>query len=429
MGIESLVLCSEADKDNPYVKEASDFKIIGPPPPKESYLNVEKVLDGAVSGGAEAIHPGYGFLSEDHEFAKKVKDRGLVFIGPDPKWLEVMGDKVKARELMGERGLPLSPSTGVLSGSVSQMASEMEKLGFPLLIKPAGGGGGIGMIPVLSKEKLEKAIETASSMAKRSFGKSELYAERYLESPRHVEFQIVADGLNAVHLFDRDCSTQRRNQKVVEEACAPNIPDDSLLEMANKAASILSDIGYDHLATVETLYSESTGFGFLEVNPRLQVEHAITEEITGVDLVSCQLMLAMNKKVEEIFPKTPQKCGHAIEARIYAEDSKRFLPSPGTLKVFSYPFDLEGVRVETGFQQGSIITPFYDPMIAQVIARGETRLQAISRLSDALSSFEIEGLKTNIPFLLALMKFEPFLQGNVNTGVLDALIKSPGYNV
>jgi acetyl-CoA carboxylase biotin carboxylase subunit len=357
-----------------------------------------------------------------------VSERGLTFIGPDPKWLEVMGDKVKARELMGSLGLPLCPSTGILSGSLDEMAKEMSALGFPLLIKPASGGGGIGMIPVLSEDKLIKALETAASQAERSFGKRELYAERYLENPRHVEFQIVADGLSAIHLHERDCSTQRRRQKVVEEAGAPNIPDKSLTEMAQKAASIMSELHYNHLGTVETLYSEGLGFGFLEVNPRLQVEHAVTEELTGVDLVRVQITLAAGSKVEDIFPQgTPKKNGHAVEARIYAEDSLRFLPSPGPLTVFRPPSG-KGLRVETGFKEGSMVTPFYDPMIAQVISWGESRDKALDILDEGLAAFTIQGLKTNIPFLRALVNYAPFREGRVNTGIAEALLKSPDYN-
>ncbi|MDR2200311.1 MAG: biotin carboxylase [Deltaproteobacteria bacterium] len=427
LGVESLILCSEADKDNPYVAEATFFKVIGPSAPRESYLNQDAVIRAALEGGCDALHPGYGFLSENWEFARKTGEAGLVFIGPSPEFLKTMGDKVSARAVMGGRGFPLSPSTGTLLGTLEEMAREAEKIGFPLLIKPAGGGGGIGMIPVFESGKLQSGLKTAASQAERGFGKSELYAERLLINPRHVEFQIVADGREALHLHERDCSTQRRRQKVVEEAGAPGIEEALLRETAEKAARALASLGYDHLGTVETLYSRESGFSFLELNPRLQVEHAATEEVTGTDLVKIQLRLASGEKLKDILPAgTPEKRGHAVEARIYAEDPLRFLPSPGPLKVFRPPYG-GGVRVETGFKEGGVVTPFYDPMIAQVIARGETRGEALDKLSSALEAFRVEGVKTNIPFILALLRHPPFREGGAHTGTSEELVKSPGY--
>ena len=427
LGAECVVLCSEADRDNPYVREAWDFRMIGPAPPKESYLNREAVLRAALDAGCDAVHPGWGFLAEDAEFAGMAEDAGLRFIGPKPEWLRVMGDKVKAREAMGGRGLPLSPSTGLLSGTPGEMAEEAAALGFPLLVKPALGGGGIGMVPVESREKLLSAIETAASQAERSFGRRELYAERYLKNPRHVEFQVVSDGMDSVHLYERDCSVQRRRQKVVEEAGAPALGESDVLEMAARAAGILASIGYDSLGTVETLHTPGGGFGFLEVNPRLQVEHAATEMITGVDLAQTQIRLAAGEKVAGLFPSgVPEKRGHAVEARVYAEDPRRFLPSPGPLRVFRPPSG-EGVRVETGFAEGGSVTPFYDPMIAQVITWAETRPAALDLMHKALGAFAVEGIKTNIPFIRALMKYGPFREGRVHTGLADELVKSPGY--
>ncbi|MDR2339486.1 MAG: biotin carboxylase [Deltaproteobacteria bacterium] len=428
MGLESLALCSEADRDNPYVGLATDYRVIGPASPKESYLDHHRVIKAALEAGCDALHPGYGFLAEDAVFAQKCVDSGIAFIGPSPKWLAVMGDKVKARDAMGSMGLPLTPSTGILQGDPASMAEEARSLGFPLLIKPAGGGGGIGMVPVLEEGKLLSSLEAAASQAQRGFGKAELYAERYLPNPRHVEFQVISDGKDAIHLYDRDCSTQRRRQKVVEEARAPGIGEGDLLSMAQKASSILASLGYDSLGTVETLYGAAMGFGFLEVNPRLQVEHAVTEELTGVDLVRTQIRLAMGAKVPELFPEgPPPPKGHAVEARVYAEDPKRFLPSPGPLKVFRPP-EGEGIRVETGFQEGGAVTPFYDPMVAQVIDWGEDRPQALERLEKALGSFRVEGIKTNIPFVRALLRHSPFLEGFVHTGMSDELVRDPSYD-
>jgi acetyl-CoA carboxylase biotin carboxylase subunit len=426
LGVPSHVLCSEADRSNPYVEAADGFTVIGPPPPKESYLDRERVVSAALAAGCDAVHPGYGFLAEDAPFAALCGERGLKFIGPSPRWLEVMGDKVASRELMSREGLPLCPSTGILRGSPADMARECEALGFPLLVKPAGGGGGIGMMPVLEPAKLPSALEAAASQAERGFGRREIYAERLLLDARHVEFQVASDGTRAAHLHERDCSTQRRRQKVVEEAGAPAIPRDELEAMAAKAASILASVGYDHLGTVETLYSPETGFGFLEVNPRLQVEHAVTEETTGVDLAELQIRLAAGGSVPELLPSPPPLSGHAVEARIYAEDPVRFLPSQGPLKVFRPPSG-PGIRVETGFCEGGAVTPFYDPMIAQVIARGPDRPAALDLLFDALGAFAVEGVKTNIAFVRALLKHGPFREGRVHTTLAEELVKAKGY--
>ncbi|MDR1039632.1 MAG: biotin carboxylase [Deltaproteobacteria bacterium] len=426
LGVSSHVLCSEADRDCPYVEAADGFTVIGPPPPRESYLDGGKVAEAALRAGCDAVHPGYGFLAEDAGFARLCGEKGLVFIGPSPDWLRIMGDKVASRDLMREKGLPLCPSTGILEGDAEAMARECESLGFPLLIKPAGGGGGIGMMPVLSPDRLLHALEAAASQAERGFGRRDLYAERLLVSPRHVEFQVAADGKDAVHLHERDCSVQRRRQKVVEEAGAPVIPRDRLAAMAFKVAGILGECGYDHLGTVETLYSPETGFGFLEVNPRLQVEHAVTEEVTGTDLVELQLRIAAGERVSALLPSPPPLSGHAIECRIYAEDPVRFLPSPGPLKVFRPP-EGEGVRVETGFREGCAVTPFYDPMIAQVIVRAADRPKAMDLMFEALGDFAVEGVKTNIGFLRALMRHGPFREGKAHTTMAEELVKTKGY--
>lgn len=425
LGVASVAAHSEADAALPYVAEADEACLIGPPPAPQSYLNQEAILEAAKKTGADAVHPGYGFLSENPEFATTVIEAGLTFIGPDPKWLRLMGDKTASKDLMAKDGLPVSPSTGILKGSLAEQAAEAAALGFPLLIKPAGGGGGIGMTPVYEAGKLEAAIESAGKLAARSFAQPAIYAERLLENPRHVEFQIVADRQGrTVHLFERDCSTQRRRQKVVEEAGAPNIPAAELKAMAERAAQVMGSLGYDHLGTVETLYSPETGFAFLEVNPRLQVEHGVTEEVTGLDLVTTQIKLASGLSLDEALPVRPAATmGHAIEARIYAEDPVKFFPSPGPLKVFQPPKG-QGVRVETGFAEGAVVTPFYDPMIALLIVRGDTREAAMDLMYDALGDFAVEGIKTNIPFVRGLMKYTPFREGLVHTGLAEEYFKS-----
>ena len=425
LGVASVALYSEADAELPYVAEADQNCLIGPSPAPQSYLNQEAILAAAKAAGADAIHPGYGFLSENAAFAEKAAAAGLTFIGPNPKWLTLMGDKTASKELMAAEGLPVSPSTGILTGTVEQQCAQARAIGFPLLIKPAGGGGGIGMSPVFEEAKLAAAIESAGKLADRCFGAPSLYAERLLENPRHVEFQIVADQHGqAVHLFERDCSTQRRRQKVVEEAGAPNIPADQLQAMAERAAEVMGRLGYDHLGTVETLYSPASGFSFLEVNPRLQVEHGVTEAVTGLDLVEIQIRLAAGESLAEALPKRPDKIsGHAVEARIYAEDPVKFFPSPGPLTVFRPPQG-PGVRVETGFAEGAIVTPYYDPMVALVIVRAETRPAALDLMYEALGDFAVEGIKTNIPFIRSLMKYEPFRQGRVHTGLAEECLAS-----
>ena len=425
LGLKSVVLYSEADRDLPYVAEADESRLIGPPPAPQSYLNQKAILAAALAAGAEAIHPGYGFLSENYVFAEKTVQAGLTFIGPSPKWLRLLGDKTKAKGLMAARGFPVCPSTGLLNGPFEEQVRTAASLGLPLLIKPAGGGGGIGMTPVWEESKLAGALESAAKLAARSFAEPALYAERLLVNPRHVEFQIVADKHGrAVHLFERDCSVQRRRQKVLEEAPAPSLPPDELRLMSHRAAAVMADLGYDHLGTLETLYHPKIGFAFLEVNPRLQVEHGVTEEVTGLDLVAAQILLAAGRPLGEVISVRPEDpLGHAVEARVYAEDPLRFLPSPGRLKVFRPPSG-PGLRVETGFAEGAEVTPFYDPMIALVIARGETRLKALGLLEEALADFRVEGPKTNIPFLRRLLKYEPFREGRVHTGLAEECLKS-----
>ncbi|MDR1296951.1 MAG: biotin carboxylase [Deltaproteobacteria bacterium] len=430
LGIKSLLLCSEADRDLPYVAMADESAVLGVGPPKDSYLNQEAVLELAAKAGADAVHPGWGFLAENAGFARRVAARGMTFIGPAPDILESMGHKVLAREAMARLGLPLAPSTGELAGTTAQMAAEAEKIGFPLLVKPAGGGGGIGMIPVTAREGLEKALETARSAASRGFGNESLYAERLLVNPRHVEFQIAAaPGVPARALFERDCSVQRRRQKILEEAGAPGVPRADLDTMAGRAASVMTRLGYDSLGTVETLFAPETGFYFLEVNPRLQVEHAVTEMVTGVDLVRLQILAAAGLGLEGLPPEGSLDAprGHAVEARVYAEDSLRFLPQPGPLNVFRPPAAKSWLRVETGLAEGCAVTPFYDPMIAQVIAWGRDRAEAVSRLSGALAEFQVGGIKTNLGFLRLLLKDQAFLEGKVHTGLAEELVKRPGY--
>jgi acetyl-CoA carboxylase biotin carboxylase subunit len=422
MGIASVAVYSEADAGAPYLAMASETYAIGPAPARESYLNQGTILDVLKQSSADALHPGYGFLSENAEFAQSVLDAGARFIGPSPKWIDAMGHKTRARELAAQYGMPMSQGSAVLPAEPEAILGAARAIGFPVLVKPAGGGGGIGMLPAKDESQLLEAVERSRSMATRGFGNAEVYLERLIERPRHVEFQVLGDlHGNAAHLFERDCSTQRRNQKVIEEAPAPAIPRSEVESVADNIARIMQKMGYDNIGTVEMLRGADGSFNFLEMNTRLQVEHGVTEEVTGVDLVQAQIRSAAGEKLSDILPQKIELRGHAIQARVYAEDPKNFFPSPGKLNVFRPPA-APGVRVDTGFAEGRDVTPHYDPMIAKVIVHAGTREGAIDRLVEALEAFEIQGLKNNIPAVLAILRSDPFRAGDVHTGLIPEVL-------
>jgi acetyl-CoA carboxylase biotin carboxylase subunit len=417
LGIRTVAVYSEADKDLPYLALADEAYAIGESDPRASYLDQDMLLDVMRRSRADGLHPGYGFLSENAGFAQRVNDSGARFIGPSPKWIDAMGHKTRARDLMALHGMPMGASSALLDTDETRTLAEAARIGYPVLVKPAGGGGGIGMLAARDDAQLLKAVTQARGLAQRSFGNAELYLERLFERPRHVEFQILADRHgNVRHLFERDCSIQRRHQKVIEEAGAPSIPRATADAAADKVAGILAGLGYDVIGTVETLYDGAGNFNFLEMNTRLQVEHAVTEEVTGIDLVNAQVRLAWGDRLDAVLPQDIAINGHAIEARIYAEDSVRFFPSPGQLKTLRLPGG-EGVRVETGFAEGNHITPFYDPMIGKLITHGATRAQAIERLLGALDATVIEGVKTNIDFVRQVLQSPEFIAGGVHTGL------------
>jgi acetyl-CoA carboxylase biotin carboxylase subunit len=417
LNIQSVVVYSESDALAPYLKDANETILIGPGPAKESYLNQAALFKAIADSSVDAVHPGYGFLSENAAFARKLESKGVAFIGPSPEWLEKMGDKVKSRKLMAEYGVPMLAASPLLPDNEDSIISEGERIGYPLLIKATGGGGGIGMQPVNDPNKLVKAVGRARALAERTFSNDGVYLEKLLERPRHIEFQIVADKHgNARIIFERDCSIQRRYQKVIEESPAPGIDPHSLGELAETIRKAVQTMGYDNIGTVEMLLGEDGSFTFLEMNTRLQVEHGVTEEVTGIDLVVAQIRSAAGETLSEIFDSEPQCKGHAIQARVYAEDPIKFFPSPGHLDKFRPPSG-DGIRLETGFAEGMDVTPFYDPMIAKVIAHADDRPMAIKRLRDALSDFVISGPKTNIPFLLKVLNSEEFGMGKVHTGL------------
>ena len=422
MNIPSVAVYSEADHDAPYLEMASQTFAIGPAPARESYLNQDTLIDVLRQSGADGLHPGYGFLSENAGFAQKVIDAGSSFIGPSPKWIDAMGHKTRARDIAAQYGMPMSQGSDVLPDDNDAIIAAARKIGFPVLVKPAGGGGGIGMLPAKDEAELLTAVERSRSMASRGFGTTEVYIEKLIERPRHVEFQILGDQHGgAMHLFERDCSTQRRNQKVIEEAPGPEIPRDKAVAVADQIAGIMRTMGYDNIGTVEMLLGADGSFNFLEMNTRLQVEHGVTEEVTGVDLVRAQIRSAAGEKLGDILPGKAEIKGHAIQARVYAEDPKNFFPSPGKLMVFRPP-EGEGIRVDTGYAEGRDVTPHYDPMIAKVIVRAANREAAIDKLIEALGGFDIQGLKHNIPAVINILRSEQFRAGRVHTGIIGEVM-------
>jgi len=417
MGIASVAVYSEADAGLTYLAQADETYCIGAAEPQASYLNMDVLLQVCRQSGADALHPGYGFLAENAAFARRVQSLGMTFIGPSPRWIEVMGHKTRARDLMAMHGMPMARSSPLVSTAQEAVAAA-RAMGYPVLIKPAAGGGGIGMLPAHDDATLTAALARAAALAQRSFGNAELYLEQLLHKPRHVEFQMLADRAGRVmHLYERDCSVQRRHQKVIEEAPAPGINRAALEAAAASMTNILATLGYDVIGTLETLYGADDGrFQFLEMNTRLQVEHAVTEEVTGVDLVAAQIRLAAGEPLDAVLAQQPQIHGHAIEARIYAEDPVRFFPSPGVLRTLRFPSG-SGIRVETGYAEGSAITPYYDPMIAKLIAHAPDRARAIEGLIQAIDDTQIVGVKHNLPFVRRVLTSPAFVRGNVHTGL------------
>lgn len=418
LGLESVVVYSEADRELPYVEEATSAHSIGEPPAAKSYLNQEKILEIAKRENVDAIHPGYGFLSENAGFVRAVEDAGLTFIGPSAKVVETMGDKVRARQTMQAAGVPVVPgSEGALADEDAAVAVA-EEIGYPIMLKASAGGGGIGMQRCQNEEELRKAFTSNQNRAKAYFGNADMFIEKLIENGRHIEMQIFGDSHgNAVHLFERDCSIQRRNQKVIEETPSPFLSEKAKNAMFDAAVRAVKHVGYRNAGTIEFIVDEEENFYFLEMNTRLQVEHPITEKITGQDLVEWQIKVADGEalplKQEEITRK-----GHAMEFRLYAEDPEKFLPSPGTIEEFTYP-EIEGVRVDTGFESGSAVTPFYDPMIAKIIVSGYDRAETLEKAKRFFAGLKLTGIKNNAPLFERILADEQFIQGNYTTKFLQ----------
>ena len=421
LGLRTVAVHSDVDAGALHVLEADQAVLLGPAPPAQSYLDVDAVLRAARETGVSAVHPGYGFLSENAGFARAVRAAGLVWVGPDPEAIEQMGDKINARNLMAAAGVPVAAGTAEPVGDVEQAVAEAARIGYPLMVKASAGGGGIGMSVAHDEAELRAAFETARSRAERFFGNPAILLERYVERARHVEVQILglADG-RVVALGERDCSVQRRHQKVAEETPSPGVEPALRARMLAAAVRAGEAVGYRGAGTVECLVDTAAQeFVFLEMNTRLQVEHPVTEMVTGIDLVEQQLLVASGEPAS-FDPEGVAPQGHAIELRVYAEDPVRFLPGPGAISVWTEPTGT-GVRVDSGYRAGDTVTPFYDPLMAKLIVHGADREQALARAREAVTGFVVEGPKCNLAFFPELLANPAFVSGDYDTGLVDRM--------
>jgi acetyl-CoA carboxylase, biotin carboxylase subunit len=421
MGIRSVAVYSEADAELPFVREADEAVLIGPAAPAASYLNAEAIIGAARSTGAQAIHPGYGFLAENPEFAASVQDAGLIWVGPSPESMIQMGDKINARNLMERAGLPVSAGTREPVADVAAALAAAEQIGYPVMIKASAGGGGIGMSAAANPDQLTAGFETARTRAERFFGNPAILLERYVERARHVEVQILGlpDG-TVLALGERDCSVQRRHQKVAEETPSPGVSPQLRDRMLAAAVQAGESVRYLGAGTVECLVDVTAqDFSFLEMNTRLQVEHPVTELVTGIDLVEQQFLIAAGEPIS-FDPAHVSPAGHALELRIYAEDSKRFLPSPGLIGEWTEPSG-PGVRVDSGYAAGNQVTPNYDPLLAKLCVHGADRVQALERAAAAVAGFTITGPKTNLQFHAELLESAEFRSGDYDTSIVSRL--------
>ena len=420
MGIETVAVHSTADAEALHVRFADEAICIGPPSSKESYLHVPAVLSAAEITGADAIHPGYGFLSENAEFAEVVKSCGIAWIGPRPEMIRLMGNKVRAREAAAEAGLPLLPGSKAALRDAHEAEAMAKKIGFPVILKAAAGGGGRGMKIVRTPDAVAQAFNTASAEAVAAFGDGSMYIERYIEKPRHIEMQIVADEHgNVVHFGERECSVQRRHQKLIEEAPSPALTPKLREKMGKVAIEAMKRIGYNNVGTIEFLLDENGDFFFMEMNTRIQVEHPVTEQVTGIDLLKEQIRLAAGEKLGRT-QKDIQLSGHAIEFRINAEDPVTFAPSPGRITGFHTPGGF-GVRFDSLAYEQYKVQPYYDSLIAKLICFGRDRAEAIERGRRALDELVVEGIKTNAAFHKQVLAWPDFIEGNYDTRIVEKI--------
>jgi acetyl-CoA carboxylase, biotin carboxylase subunit len=418
LGIASVAVHSTADSNALHVKFADESVCIGPAPAKQSYLHIPAIISAAEVTGAEAIHPGYGFLSENAEFAEMCERCGLRFIGPTPQTMRLMGGKIPARKAMVEAGVPILPGTGLLETD-DQALTAVEEIGLPVIIKASAGGGGRGMKIVKDRDRLLAQLETARAEALAGFGSSDVYLERYVEAPRHIEVQIVADGKGGVAaLGERECSIQRRHQKLVEEAPSAALTDEQREQLLAISEKAIRRINYSNVGTLEYLLDEHGRFYFMEMNTRIQVEHTVTEMVTGLDLVREQIRLAWGEPISPAFTGRFRPRGHAIECRVNAEDPSTFVPSPGRITALNLPGGF-GVRVDTHIYEGYVVPPNYDSLLAKLIVHAEDRDAAIRRMRRALDEFVVEGVKTNLSFHRKLMDHPDFVAGRLDTHFLE----------
>jgi len=421
MGIRAVAVYSDADADLPYVGEADQAVRIGPAQPAKSYLDAAAIIEAAARTNAKAVHPGYGFLAENAGFARQVMAAGLTWVGPGPEAIEQMGDKIRARNLMEQAGVPVSPGSREPVTDIKAALAEGERIGYPVMVKAAAGGGGIGMGVATNPADLNAAFDTARSRAERFFGSPEILLERYVQRARHVEVQILglADG-RVLALGERDCSVQRRHQKVAEETPSPGVDHALREQMLAAAVRAGQAVGYRGAGTVECLVDTDAGsFVFLEMNTRLQVEHPVTELVTGIDLVEQQFLIAAGQP-PSFDPAAVNPTGHALELRIYAEDPKRFLPGPGTITQWDEP-EGDGVRVDAGYQAGNTVTPFYDPLLAKLCIHGADRQQTLDRARNAVAAFTVKGPKTNLAFHAELLDNPQFVSGDYDTSLISRM--------
>ncbi|THE14373.1 acetyl-CoA carboxylase biotin carboxylase subunit [Bacillus timonensis] len=423
MGIETVAVYSDADQELPFVKNATVAHRIGEPPVMKSYLQMDRIMEIAETEQVDAIHPGYGFLSENATFAKAVAKKGIVFIGPTPEVISLMGDKVKARQTMIDAGVPVVPGSDKDVQTLDEALKLAKGFDYPVMLKASAGGGGIGMICCHTEEDLQKAFQTTKTRAKSYFGNDDMFIEKFIPNARHIEVQIFGDQHgNIVHLFERDCSIQRRNQKVIEETPSPFLSEATREKICHAATMAAEYVGYTNAGTIEFIVDEQENFYFLEMNTRLQVEHPITEMITNLDLVKWQLLVARGEKLP-LTQNEIMRSGHSIEFRVYAEDPLKFFPSPGKIEEFTLPQNVKGVRIDSGYEAGTTVTPFYDPMLAKIIVKAENRPEAIQIAKDYFSQIEIKGIKTNIPLFQEIIDEVLYTKGEYNTNYISLMKK------
>lgn len=418
LGLETVIVYSDADEDLPYVGEAGTACGLGESPAAKSYLNQQKIIEIAKRESVDAIHPGYGFLSENAGFARAVEEAGMTFIGPSVDVVDAMGDKIQARNTMKAADVPVVPGSAGAVDGVEEAVDIAAEIGYPVMLKASAGGGGIGMQRCHREDELRKSFASNQKRAQSYFGNDDMFVEKFIENGRHIEVQIFGDrDGHVVHLFERDCSIQRRNQKVIEETPSPFLSAVTKEKMFAAAVRAAKQVHYESAGTIEFVVDEEEHFYFLEMNTRLQVEHAVTEMTSGLDLVEWQLKVAEGKLLP-IAQKDIKQHDHSIEFRLYAEDPEKFLPSPGTIEQFTYP-ELCGVRVDAGVESGSAVTPYYDPMVAKVIVSGSDRTEAIKKAQHFFANLTLTGIKNNAPLFERVLQTDDFLQGNYTTKFLS----------